>query len=312
MSPEETRQQNEKGMVRDSRSDELKTLLDISVSLYQYRNLDDLIMYIIDRITTVMHTEAISVILHDEEKNEFIFCWSTDIAERREQLKEIRFSTEQGIAGSVFQSGKPEIILDTARDPRHYNRVDYSTDFKTQSMIAVPLQTKTKTIGVLEAMNKKSGIFDEKDLHFLTALAPIIAMALDNARMYEELDRAYRKLQIIDKDKDRLIRHTKNEVVRLRQEVERRYRFDQIKGNSERMLEVFRLCEKVIDSDITLVIQGETGTGKELIARCIHYNSPRKAKPFVTQNCGGIPDTLLASELFGHKKGAFTGALSDK
>jgi len=78
------------------------------------------------------------------------------------------------------------------------------------------------------------------------------------------------------------------------------------------MLEVFRLCERVIDSDITVLIEGETGTGKELIARTIHYNGPRKNKPFVTQNCAGIPDTLLASELFGHKKGAFTGAFKDK
>lgn len=78
------------------------------------------------------------------------------------------------------------------------------------------------------------------------------------------------------------------------------------------MFEVFRLCERVIDSDITVLIEGETGTGKEIIARAIHFNGPRKNEPFVTQNCGGIPDTLLASELFGHKKGAYTGAFRDK
>ncbi|MGD8876687.1 MAG: sigma 54-interacting transcriptional regulator, partial [Syntrophobacterales bacterium] len=97
-----------------------------------------------------------------------------------------------------------------------------------------------------------------------------------------------------------------------RREVERHYRFDQVIGNSERMLEVFRLCERVIDSDITVLIEGDTGTGKELIARTIHFNGPRKKMPFVSQNCGGIPDTLLASELFGHKRGSFTGAVKDK
>jgi transcriptional regulator with PAS, ATPase and Fis domain len=78
------------------------------------------------------------------------------------------------------------------------------------------------------------------------------------------------------------------------------------------MLEVFRLCERAIDSDITVLIEGETGTGKELIARIIHFNGPRTKMPFVSQNCGGIPDTLLASELFGHKRGSFTGAVKDK
>lgn len=78
------------------------------------------------------------------------------------------------------------------------------------------------------------------------------------------------------------------------------------------MIDLFKLCEKVIDLDITVLIEGETGTGKELIARCIHYNSPRKNRAFVSQNCGGIPETLLTSELFGHKKGSFTGAVADK
>ncbi len=78
------------------------------------------------------------------------------------------------------------------------------------------------------------------------------------------------------------------------------------------MIDLFKLCEKVIDLDITVLIEGETGTGKELIARCIHYNSPRKNRAFVSQNCGGVPETLLTSELFGHKKGSFTGAVADK
>ena len=104
----------------------------------------------------------------------------------------------------------------------------------------------------------------------------------------------------------------KKENILLRKEIEKRFSFDEIIGNSKVMVDLFTLCEKVIDLDITVLIEGETGTGKELIARCIHYNSPRKNKAFVSQNCGGVPETLLTSELFGHKKGAFTGAVSDK
>jgi Nif-specific regulatory protein len=291
---------------------ELKYLWDISQSLYQYLNVDDLILHIIKQITNVMYAEAASVILHDEGKDELVFCWSSDIPERLDKLEEIRIPADHGIAGSVFQSGKAEIILEVAQDPRHYSDVDSATDFKTKSMIAVPLKTKEQTIGVLEVLNKIKGVFDEKDFNFLVTLAPIIAMALDNARMCTELNSAYRELQLINKDKDEVIKKTKNEVAYLRREVERHYRFDQVIGNSERMLEVFRLCERAIDSDITVLIEGETGTGKELIARIIHFNGPRTKMPFVSQNCGGIPDTLLASELFGHKRGSFTGAVKDK
>ncbi|UCG11624.1 MAG: sigma 54-interacting transcriptional regulator [Deltaproteobacteria bacterium] len=299
-------------MVLSREYQELKSLWDITQSLYQFLKIDDLIDHIIKQIKEIMCAEAVSVILYDEKKNELVFCWSSDIPERTDKLKEIRFPAGYGIAGSVFDSGKAEIILDVAKDPRHYGKVDSATEFETKSMIAVPLKTKEKSIGVLEVLNKKEGSFDEADLNFLVTLAPIIAMALDNARMCTELDRDYRELQLVNKDKEKVLKQTRNEVAILRREVERNYRFDQIIGNSERMLEVFRLCERVIDTDITVLIEGETGTGKELIARTLHYGSPRRNKPLVTQNCGGIPDTLLASELFGHKRGAFTGAIKDK
>ncbi len=290
----------------------LRSLWEISQSLYQYLNIDDLISNIIKRITGAMRVEAVSVILLDEGTDELVFCSSSDMSDHADKLCQVRFASDQGIAGSVLKSGRAEIILDVLTDPRHYKQVDSHTQFTTQSMIAVPLKTQTKTIGVLEALNKKNGVFDQEDLDFLVTLAPIVAMALDNARMYTELDSAYKRLQQIDKGKTAQIKQTKNELALLRREVESRYRFDKIIGNSRQMLEVFTLCEKVIDSDITVLIEGETGTGKELIARTIHYNGPRKNRPFVTQNCGGIPDTLLASELFGHKRGAFTGAFAHK
>jgi transcriptional regulator with PAS, ATPase and Fis domain len=130
--------------------------------------------------------------------------------------------------------------------------------------------------------------------------------------MYEELQSAYKDLQHVDREKDLLIEHSQQENFRLRREIEARYRFCRIKGNSPQILKVFQLCEKAIESDISVLILGETGTGKELVARSIHDNSSRRRKPFVSQNCGGIPETLLASELFGYRRGAFTGAVTDK
>ncbi len=299
-------------LILSRETQELRSLWDITQALYQYLNIDDLISQIIKRIREMMKVETMSVALHDETKNELVFCWSGDIQTEAAKPEGVRFPADQGIAGSVFKNGKAELISDIASDSRHYHKIDDATKFKTEAMIAVPLKTKEKTIGVLEVLNKKKGNFDEEDLNFLVTLAPIIAMALDNARMYTELDRAYKELQLIDKGKDDLIKQTKNEVANLQREVERHYRFDRIIGNSNKMATVFKLCERVIDSEITVLIEGETGTGKELVARMIHYNGPRKTRPFVTQNCGGVPDTLLASELFGHNKGAYTGAFSDK
>jgi len=104
----------------------------------------------------------------------------------------------------------------------------------------------------------------------------------------------------------------KKENVQLRQHLEKKYDFRNIIGHSPKMLDVFALVSKVIDTPTTVLLLGETGTGKEMLAKAIHFNSRRKAKLFITQNCGALPDTLLESELFGHKKGAFTGAVSGK
>ena len=120
-------------------------------------------------------------------------------------------------------------------------------------------------------------------------------------RMYRDLSAARAELK-----------ESQAENSLLRQEIQRKYAFDQIIGQSPAMEKVFYLMEKAIESPVSVLIQGETGTGKELVARSIHYNGPRKEKSFVAQNCAALPEGLLESELFGHKKGAFTGAVADK
>ena len=141
----------------------MKTLWDISQSLYQYLNIDDLILHIIKKTKDVMKAEGVSVILHDDRKNEFVFCWAeSDPNGLVTKLKEIRFPADKGIAGSVFKSGKAELISNIDKDPRHYKEIDDSTGFKTISMIAAPLQKKKKAIGVLEVLNKKRVFLTKK------------------------------------------------------------------------------------------------------------------------------------------------------
>jgi DNA-binding NtrC family response regulator len=139
-----------------------------------------------------------------------------------------------------------------------------------------------------------------KPFHSFELLARIRSM-LRLRRTYEELAATEAKLK-----------KTREENRWLRQEIQGKYAFEQIVGQSPAIRDTFYLMEKAIESPVTVLILGETGTGKELVARSIHYNSARKGKPFVVQNCGALPESLLESELFGHKKGSFTGAVADK
>ena len=169
---------------------------------------------------------------------------------------------------------------------------------KIKSTIGVPLWRGDKILGVIECDNRaSSGIFKERDLDLLLMLAGQAALAIDNATLFQELKVAEEKLR------------GENLYLKGKQ---RGVLFDNIIGESQSMKEIFKQLEKVIDTRATVCISGETGTGKELIASAIHHQGKRREKMFVAQNCAALPENLLESELFGHCKGAFTGADHDK
>jgi transcriptional regulator with GAF, ATPase, and Fis domain len=162
---------------------------------------------------------------------------------------------------------------------------------KVSSVICVPLLDRGRLLGIIYVGNDSiRDLFQETTLRVLTVFASQAALIVANALHMNELRHDNRRL---------------NE--RLEQ-----YRFGEIVGTSPPMQAVFRKVEKIAPTDISVLITGETGTGKELIAREIHNRSPRAGKPFITINCGAIPENLLESELFGHVKGAFTGAVTNK
>jgi transcriptional regulator with GAF, ATPase, and Fis domain len=166
------------------------------------------------------------------------------------------------------------------------------------SMIAIPLWRGDDIIGLIQADNRASpGMFDESDLEVALLLGGQAALAIDNATLVQRLKLAEERLR--------------GENVYLRKRDEK-MRFDNIIGESDAMKQVIAQLEKVIDTRATVCIEGETGTGKELVASAIHHQSQRKDKMFVAQNCAALPENLLESELFGHKRGAFTSADSDK
>lgn len=166
------------------------------------------------------------------------------------------------------------------------------------SMIAVPLWRGDQITGLIQIDNRRSpGMFEEKDLEVALLMGSQSSLAIDNANLVSRLQVAEERLR------------GENTYLKRKQE---EIRFDNIIGTSAPMKEVLKHLEKVVDTRATVCIEGETGTGKELIASAIHYQSRRKDKMFVAQNCAALPENLLESELFGHMKGSFTSADSDK
>jgi Nif-specific regulatory protein len=189
------------------------------------------------------------------------------------------------------QEGKSIVTLDAGSDER-FQEYDSVSLYKIRSLACVPLRIREKVLGTVYLDSRHPGtLFGDEDLEFLEAFANQAAIAIENAQLYEAL-----------KEENRYLRKT----------VEERYGFANIIGKSTALERVLERAARVADSQVPVVIQGESGTGKELVARAIHHNSPRREKRFLSENVAALPETLLESELFGHVKGAFTGAEQDK
>jgi Nif-specific regulatory protein len=277
----------------------LSLLYEVSRSFSEPIELEQIIGRVITKTKEVLNAESCAVLLLDEERQELFFPYSTDVApEVEERFATVRFPADRGIAGWVLQHGLPQLVPDASKDERWYASVDKLSGMSTHALLCAPLRTRHGTLGVIELRNRLTGTFTDEDLRFLDALAGSIAVAIQHARLYETLRESEAKLR--------------DEVVILQREVVTRNRFIDAIGNSEPMQRVFRLMESAITWPVTVMLTGETGTGKELVARAIHYHSARRDRPFVVVNCGALPETLLESEVFGHKRGAFTGALADR
>jgi Nif-specific regulatory protein len=234
-----------------------------------------------------LEAEVASVFLLDTERQELWFPL-------QENGQTLRLDARLGIAGHCVATGEVLNVQDVQSDSRFFSGIDLNTKRRTRTLLAVPLRIATGEIfGVFEAVNKKGKAFSPQDEKLAQALVDEISIPLQKIQRMEQLQHEHDRLE--------------EENAQLWKEVEGRFSTQSLLGNSLPMQRLVRLIDQIQDSSVDVLITGENGTGKELVAKAIHYSSPRARHPFVAINCAALPENLIESELFGIGRGTATG-----
>jgi transcriptional regulator with GAF, ATPase, and Fis domain len=261
-------------------------LYDFSERLMHLRDLGELLDGLMDAVIEITNADKGFLILMDGELLDIKVARNV----KQENIADAVSQLSDSIIAKVVRSRKPVIVSDAMNDDE-FAGAKSVMQLKVSSVICTPLLDRGRLLGLIYVGNDSiRDLFQEQTLKVLTVFSSQASLIVANAMLLDEL-------RVDNK--------------RLSEKLEAT-RFGEIVGTSPPMQQVFRKVEKIAATDISVLITGETGTGKELIAREIHNRSPRHGKPFITINCGAIPENLLESELFGHVKGAFTGAVQNK
>jgi formate hydrogenlyase transcriptional activator len=271
----------------------LELLLDLTNRVVSTLDLRDLLRVIAANLRRVMQCDGVAIELPDAEDGK-LRIYALDFPASNNVIREgLEPSASESPMARVFRTGEP--ILDSA-----WVTADNSVarELGIKSHCHLPLTSRNRVLGVLSVGSMRENAFSQDDFAFLTQFARQVAIAADNAVAYGEISAL----------KDQLAQ----EKLYLEDEIRSELNFEEIVGKSEALRRVLALVETVAPTDSTVLIHGETGTGKELIARAVHNLSSRRSNAFVKLNCAAIPTGLLESELFGHEKGAFTGAIAQR
>jgi formate hydrogenlyase transcriptional activator len=281
-----------------SKNDRLQLLLDVTNQVVSNLELRDLLRAISQDVRRVMQCDYAGLSLPDAE-NKQLRLYAVDFPEGKGFLQEdLVYSIEGSPSGTAFRTMKPLTLQSPFTGWLHLPIVQIAVREDLKSFCFLPLLSRNRAIGTLVLARLRDDAFSQADIEFLSQVANQIALAVENALAYQEIRELKEQLS--------------KEKLYLEDEIRTEMNFAQIIGNSAPLRRVLKRVETVARTDSTVLIYGETGTGKELIARAIHDVSPRRSKPFVKLNCAAIPTGLLESELFGHEKGAFTGAIAQR
>jgi formate hydrogenlyase transcriptional activator len=274
----------------------LRLLLNLNNNVISNLELRPLLRAISNSVRGVMHCDYTSVTI-PEPGGRQLRVYARNFSDVERSQEEIVLQTKDSFSAEVVQSGEA-LLLDRAALARFESPNNQLLAIGLGSVCFLPLVSRKRIVGTLNIGSMQENAFDESDLDFLKQVAAQIALAIDNALSYSQVDEARQ--------------HLAEERLYLKEEIQSTYNFEEIIGESAPLKAVLDHVKTVGPTDSTVLVLGETGTGKELIARAIHGISTRRERTFVKVNCAAIPLGLLESELFGHEKGAFTGAISQK